>query len=197
MVVALELEHERPACRPACHAEGRGHGLAARGGEDRLLGAGNGRHQQLRRLDLEPVLGPEREVAVDLLVERRSDDLGGMAEDQGPVAEGEVDVAVAVDVPDRRPGAALEVQRVRPRARANRGGHATRDDPTGRVEQLPRQPETGVGHPMAPAFVGRNACFPERRWSDATTSRATVSTVRSPAGAPGPNGRLTRSIAGP
>ena len=83
----------------------------------------------------ELVLRAVRQVALELASDGIADDPRGVAQKEWSVAEGEVDVALAVDVPQIGALAALEVERMRACPGPDARRHTTRDDPTGGFEE--------------------------------------------------------------
>ena len=156
VVVTLELDDEVATGHHARQTECRGDGFGPGRGEDHLLGARNGRHEELRQLGLEAMLGPERQVPGQLSCDRVTDDDRRVTEDERSVAEGVIDVPIAVDIPEIRPFAALEVERVRPGSRPDARRHATGDDLTGGREEGHGSGERRHGHPGLHAFGQRN-----------------------------------------
>jgi hypothetical protein len=93
---------------------------------------------------IEPSVGAEVGAAVDLGLDRRPDRRVGVADAHHPEPVVEVDVLVAVDVPDPAPRAAVDVDRPRV-VFLERGGDAAR--------HRPQRPLVGLGRARGPVAV--------------------------------------------
>ena len=89
---------------------------------------------------------PKVRSRVELGRHRVAHDPRRMAEDQRPVAEGVVDVAPPVHVPEVGALAPIEVERMGPRTGPDGGRDTPRDDPTGGIEESLRARERRDGH---------------------------------------------------
>ena len=150
VIVALELQDPLPTGEPPGEPDRVECRLGAGAAEDDSLGGRDHPDEPLGQLHFERVGGREGDaVIVHRPDDRRPDAAVVVAEQDGTEGVVEVDVLVAVDVPDPRALGSLHVERIR-RGAAPFALDATRRDGVGTLEQL-----AGRGRRHRPAEVRR------------------------------------------
>ena len=141
----FEFEDQRPPGERPRDAQRDHGGLGARARQDHLFGAWHDRGDHLGSLDLETMLRSEHRPARGLARDRVHDHWRGVSEDERAVAQHEIDVAVAVDVPQVGTLAALEVHGMGQSSGARDRGHSPRDHAAGAFVELLRAGQARVG----------------------------------------------------
>jgi hypothetical protein len=158
VVVARELQDQRAAGVGARQPQGGVGRLRAGRTEAHLVGARHHGANGLRHFGREGVLGGEDPAAADLLFDGPAHDVRAVAEDQGALAQGQVQVAPSAGVPDVRALAAVGEEGLRGPARvaAHAVGQATPQPLAQPVRLRSRLP----GHPARRARHGHHPRSP-------------------------------------